>query len=63
MDINILAKYAGITKRKVKKHLTMKGFRNLTPNQISKYADALNITPEELVNIEKIREKVLKHED
>jgi hypothetical protein len=63
MDINILANYTGIPRRKVRKHLFMKGFRKLTPDQISRYADALNITPDELVNIERIREKVLRHED
>jgi hypothetical protein len=63
MDTSILANYVGIPRRKVRKHLSMKGFRRLTPDQISRYADALNITPEELVNIERIRERVLKHED
>ena len=38
----------------------MKGFNKLTPELLSKYAEVLNITPAELVDIERIRE--IEHE-
>jgi hypothetical protein len=63
MDVNILANYTSIPRRKVKRHLRMKGFRKLNPDQLSQYANALNVTADELLSIERIREIVLKHED
>lgn len=61
MDVSILAGYTGIPKRKVKKHLRMKEFLKLPKEMIDRYAEALNVTSENLVNIEKIRE--FKYED
>ena len=61
MDISILAGYTGISKRKVRKHLRMKEFLKLPKEMIDRYAEALNITAEDLVNIGKIRE--FKYED
>jgi hypothetical protein len=55
MDVPILAAYMGIPKRKVKKHLKMKEFLKLSSDMINRYAEVLNITPEELVNTERIR--------
>ncbi len=55
MDVSILASYMGIPKRKVKRHLKMKAFQRLSQEMINRYAETLNITPEELVNIEIIR--------
>lgn len=55
MDVSILASYMGIPKRKVKRHLKMKAFQRLSKEMINRYAETLNITPEELVNIEIIR--------
>ena len=55
MDVSILAAYMGISRRKVKKHLKMCEFLKLSQDMIDKYAEVLNVTPEELVNIEKVR--------
>jgi hypothetical protein len=63
MDINILSNYTGFPKRKVRRHLKMKGFNKLTKSQIFLYAEALNISAEELTNIDKLRELTIKHED
>ena len=54
MDVNILASYMGISKWKVRKHLKMKDFKKLKPEMLARYAEALNITPAELVDIERI---------
>lgn len=63
MDIIILADYMGIPKRKVRKHLQMKGFSKLTQELLSRYAEVLNISPAELVDIKRIREIAIVHED
>jgi Trm5-related predicted tRNA methylase len=63
MDIAILANYMEIPKRKVRKHLHMKGFNRLTPELLSRYADVLNIKPEELVDAERMKDIIFKHED
>jgi hypothetical protein len=63
MDIAILANYMEIPKRKVRKHIYMKGFNRLTPELLSRYADVLNITPEELVDAERMKDIIFKHED
>jgi hypothetical protein len=63
MDIAILSSYTGISKWKVRKHLKMRNFNKLKPSLLVKYAEALNITPAELVNVERIREMEIKHED
>jgi hypothetical protein len=48
MDVSILAAYTGIPKRKVKKHLRMSEFIKLPRNILDRYAEALNITTEDL---------------
>ncbi len=63
MDVSILASYTGLPRRKVRKHLKMKGFRKLSPEHIRKYADALNLTVDELTDIERIRRIEIKHEN
>jgi hypothetical protein len=63
MDASILSGYAGIPARKVKNHMRMKNFRKLSADVILKYALALNLTPAELVDINRIREIKLNHED
>jgi DNA-binding Xre family transcriptional regulator len=55
MDVGILAAYMGISKRKVRRHLKMEEFRKLPENIINRYAEVLNLTPGELVDIERIR--------
>jgi len=62
MNVNILANYVEIPRRKVRKHLLMKGFNRLTPELLARYAEALNITPADLVDMERIKEIVIVHE-
>jgi hypothetical protein len=63
MDLAILANYMELPKWKVRRHLRMKGFRKLSPGMLAKYAEALNITATELVDIERIKAIVIAHED
>jgi len=63
MDVAILADYMGIPKRKVRKHLHMKEFNKLTQDMLSRYAEVFNITPAELVDLERIRDIEIIHED
>ncbi len=62
MDIKILSSYTGFPKRKIRKHLKMKGFNKLNTKQICLYAEALNVSEEELTNIDKLREFTIKNE-
>lgn len=55
MDVPILAAYMGLPKRKVRKHLKMNEFRKLSQEIIDQYAEVLNVTPDDLTNIERIR--------
>jgi len=48
MDTKLLAQYMGFWNWTVKKHLKPKNFNKLSDEIISKYADVLDITPEEL---------------
>ena len=63
MDLAILANYMELPKWKVRRHLKMKGFKKLNTEMLSNYARALNITATDLVDIERIREIVIAHED
>lgn len=63
MDVGILANYMDFPRRKVRKHLRMKGFSRLSPVLLARYAEVLNITAGELVDADRIKEIVLKHED
>ncbi|MBP1670228.1 MAG: hypothetical protein H6Q21_2594 [Bacteroidetes bacterium] len=63
MDVNILASYTGLSRRRVRKHLKMKGFRKLTPELVQTYAGALNLTPDELMDMERIRGIEIRHEN
>jgi hypothetical protein len=63
MDLTLLANYMELPKRKVRRHLRMKGFNQLSEELLSRYAEALNLTIEELVDLERIREIVIAHED
>ena len=51
-DVAMLASYAGIPKRKVKKHLEYEAFAGLDDQTLAQYADALRITVDELKRIE-----------
>ncbi len=63
MDLTILANYMELPKWKVRRHLKMKRFKKLNMEMLSKYAEALNITAKDLVDIERIRGIVIAHED
>jgi hypothetical protein len=63
MDLAILANYMELPKWKVKRHLKMRGFRRLSNEMLSRYAEALNIAATELVDIDRIRGIVIAHED
>lgn len=63
MDISILSGYTGIPKWKVRRHLKMKNFKKLPSGLLQIYALAFKITPEELTDINRIREVEIKHED
>ena len=63
MDPAILGNYMELPKWRVRRHHKMKGFRKLSSDMLSKYAEALNITVTDLVDIERIRGIVIAHED
>ncbi len=63
MDLAILANYMELPKWKVRRHLKMKGFKKLNTEMLSRYAEALNITAADLVDIERIKGIVIAHED
>jgi hypothetical protein len=63
MDLAILANYMELPKWKVRRHLKMKVFKKLNTEMLSKYAEALNITATDLVDIERIKGIVIAHED
>lgn len=63
MDVKILASYTGLPRRRVRKHMKMKGFRKLTPELVQTYAGALNLTPDELMDMERIRGIEIRHEN
>jgi len=57
MDLKLLSQYTGISRRKIRKHLKPEAFSGLDTDTLQKYADAFNITLEELTNIDVLREK------
>ena len=48
MDMGILASYTGFWKMTIKKHLKPAAFKNLSQQKLQQYADAFNVTVEEL---------------
>ncbi|MGB0886642.1 MAG: hypothetical protein ACPGSL_00855 [Vicingaceae bacterium] len=50
MDFQVLSGYTGFWKFSIKKHMTPKGFNKLNDNKLAKYANAFNITIDELKN-------------
>lgn len=63
MNAGILANYMNFSKRKVKRHLKMKGFKNLKPEIIARYAEVLGIDIQDLTRIERLREIKLTDEN
>ncbi|MBN1665085.1 MAG: hypothetical protein JW943_15920 [Deltaproteobacteria bacterium] len=52
-DVKLLSDYTDIPKRKIKSHLDPEQFNHLDEATLMKYAEAFNITPDELVNWQK----------
>ena len=50
MALKLLSQYTGISRRKIKKHLKPVVFDQLERNELQKYADAFNISIEELTD-------------
>ncbi len=48
MDTKVLAQYVGLSKWRVKRHLSARGFKKLSDETLNRYASALNITVEQL---------------
>ncbi len=48
MDIGILSSYTGFWKWTIKRHLNYKVFEKLSPEKLRKYAEAFNVSVEEL---------------
>ena len=48
MDMGILAAYTGFWKWTIKKHLKPTAFKNLSQQKLQKYANAFNVSVEEL---------------
>jgi hypothetical protein len=48
MDVGLFAKYTGLTKRTVKKHLKPENFKKLDDSALHKYAEVLRTSIEEL---------------
>jgi len=55
MDSSLLAKYTGYWKWSIKKHLKPKGFNKLSEEALKKYADIFDLTVDELIDIDKIK--------
>jgi hypothetical protein len=48
MDMGILAAYTGFWKWSIKKHIKPAAFKNLSEKKLQQYADAFNVSVEEL---------------
>ena len=51
MDPGILAAYTGFWKWRIKRHLRAKAFSRLSHNQLRRYAEAFNVSVEDLKNM------------
>ena len=51
MEVGLLAKYTGLFKRTIKKHLKPEKFKELNDKVLLKYAEALRITVDELKTV------------
>ena len=50
-DVGLLASCTGISRKNIRKHLHPDGFRRLNDATLSKYAEILNLTTEELKRV------------
>jgi hypothetical protein len=62
MDAALLADYADLPKRQVRRHLTPQGFNTLGPDLLKRYADIFGITPDELLHVPDISESFYGNE-
>jgi hypothetical protein len=60
MDVSLLAKYAGLWKWTVKKHLKQKNFVKLKEDLLKKYADIFDLSVDELKDVKKIETEGMK---
>jgi hypothetical protein len=51
MNVKLLAQYTGFSRLQVKRHLKPDGFNKLSPEELQTYAEALNITVEDLLKV------------
>lgn len=58
MDVSLLAKYMGLWKWTVKKHLKPRNFKKLSSEILEKYAKVFDITKDSLTDIEGLKNKV-----
>lgn len=56
MTVKLLSQYTGIPRRKIKRHLKPAVFETLDAEVLQKYAEAFNISLEELTDIERLKE-------
>lgn len=63
MDVGLLAKYVGLWKWTVKRHLNPKIFNKLSDDKLQKYADIFQLSVADLKNIERIKAKGNRNED
>lgn len=50
MDVKLLAEYVELPRRRVRRHLSPKGFADLSREHLEKYAEVFDITAEQLIN-------------
>jgi hypothetical protein len=62
MDAALLADYAGLSRRQVRRHLTPTGFHALPSELLNRYADIFGITPDELQCVPDISEPFYDNE-
>lgn len=56
MDTGLVAKYMGIWRWKVKKHLKPHNFAKLSDDMLEKYAKVFSISKDELVDVDKLND-------
>lgn len=57
MEVKLLSQYTGIPRRKIRKHMKPEVFSKLNTEILQRYAEALNISVEELTDIKQLEGK------
>lgn len=52
MDLGIVSAYTGFWKWSIRRHMTAKGFDKLSQRKLEKYAEAFNVTVDELKSMQ-----------